>query len=118
MLLKYSLFELLKEHNKNKKSIHAKLKGETIEGYTDSGDTAKILGLSVIPFLIVLLISLVIWIWALVATVKYWNQLPEWAKVISILGILPILPGGPIVTLVVVYIAKGGEKGSRMCGRK
>jgi hypothetical protein len=118
MLLKYSLFELLKEYNKNKEYIHAKLKGETIEGYTDSGDTTMVLGLSLVPFLVILLVSFAIWIWALVVTIKYWKQLPEWAQVISVLGLLPIIPGGPIVTLVVVYVTKGGEGGSRMCGRK
>tara|TARA_B110000967_G_C18477140_1_gene360250 strand:- start:377 stop:577 length:201 start_codon:yes stop_codon:yes gene_type:complete len=64
------------------------------------------MGVSVVIFVVMLIISLGIWIWALVATVKYWKLLPDWAKVVSILGLIPIIPGGPIVTLVVVYIAK------------
>ena len=118
MLLKYSLFDLLKEYNKNKEYIHARLKGETIEGYDDNGNATMILGIGLPIFLLLLLISFAIWIWALVVTIKYWKQLPEWAQVVSVLGLLPIIPGGPIVTLVVVYIAKGGGGGSRMCGRK
>ena len=59
---------------------------------------------------VVLIIGLAIWIWALVVTLKFWKVLPEWAKVIGVLGLLPVVPLGPVVTLIVVYIAKSSKK--------
>ena len=46
----------------------------------------------------------------LVILVKYWSQLPSWAKVLGIIGVLPIIPGGQILTIIVVYISKGPKK--------
>ena len=83
------------------------------EGFDDdkNKDAAiAVLGVTTVVISVALLVSLVIWIWALVVTVKYWNVLPPWAQVVSVLGLLPVVPMGQIVSLVVVYIGKAGKR--------
>ena len=83
------------------------------EGYNDNDnekkDFEKFLGLSIglLVFLIVLIV--VIETWAIVVLVKHWNYLPTWARIISILGVIPGVPLGPVVTLIVVYVAKSSS---------
>ena len=102
-----SLYDYIKEYHKNKPLIQAYLKNQTIENYGD-GDTndSTILGLSIGIFITFLLIQIALWIWAIIVLVKYWKYLPDWAKVLGILGVLPIFFGGPILTLIVVYVGK------------
>jgi len=100
----HSLYNYLVEYKNNKDLIKAYLSNQHIENYT-SGDNT-ILGFSIGIFLLLLLITFAIWIWAVVILVKYWNKLPDWAKVLGLIGVLPVLPGGPIMTLIVVYIGK------------
>ena len=122
--MSYSLASLLQEYSKNKEMINAYLQNKTVEGYNDpdinnNNNTVAYVGVGV--FIVILIVSLIIWIWALVVTIKYWKHLPVWARVLAILGLIPIIPGGPIVTLVVVYVSKGtkhGRKGKKKHGRK
>jgi len=58
--------------------------------------------------LLCILLGLAIWIWALIALVNFWSKLPIWAQVIGILGLL-MPAGGPIITLIVVYVAKNNH---------
>jgi hypothetical protein len=67
---------------------------------TDSPTAAQLLFMSLIFF-----IGFIIWAWALVAIINYWSILPGWAKVLGILGFFTGV-GGPIMTLIVVYIVK------------
>jgi hypothetical protein len=105
---KYSIFNLAKEYQKNKHIIHAYYNNDCIENYTtDSSDlkNTQILGLSTAMFSLVFLISLAVFIWAIVVTIKFWKVLPLWAQVLAIIGLVTGI-GGPIMTLIVVYIAK------------
>ena len=106
----HSLYNYLLEYENNKDLIKAYLSNQHIENYTEDkqhvDDVTTIMGFGIGIFLFMLLISLILWIWAVVILVKYWNQLPSWAKVLGLIGVLPILPGGPIMTLIVVYIGK------------
>ena len=99
-----SLYNYIKEYENNKDLIKAYLNNQPIENYGD--DSSTIMGVSIGIFLFILLASIIIWIWALVVLIKYWKMLPDWAKVLGIIGVLPILPGGPIMTLIAVYIGK------------
>ena len=100
----YSLYELLYHYSKHKNIIDAYLKGESVEYY--SGQDAQIAGVGLTVFIVLLIIDLILWIWAIAITIIAWKTLPEWAKVLAVLGLIPIIPFGPIVTLIVVYIAK------------
>ena len=53
------------------------------------------------------LITITIWIFAVVILVRYWKELPSWAQVLGVIGVLPILPIGPMLTIIAVYIGKG-----------
>ena len=120
---KYSMFNMMKEFQENKELILAKLKNQPIECYTDNNnnnnnknknkndDNDQIMGLSVWLFILLLIINTFLWIWALVVLIKFWSILPSWAQVIGILSILGL--GGPIVTLIVVYIGKNNGKTSQ-----
>lgn len=100
---KYSMSNMIKEFQENKPLIQAYLKNKSIEGVDD--DSSKVMGMKVAAFLVLLLVSMVVWIWALVSLFKYWVILPDWAKVVGLLSLLGVL-GGPVVTLIVVYISK------------
>ena len=119
---KYCLLSLIKEYNDNKDIIDNYLSNNTIERYSNDCDCYdtdniskdckdecntpnKVLGLYINVFIAILIISFIIWIWALVITIKHWDNLPDWARVVCVIGLLPVLPGGPIITLVVAYIA-------------
>lgn len=85
-------------YNHHKMEIDAYLKGDIYEGFTGSEAT----GISIGAMIAIIVVCLVIWIWALVITIMYWNNLPTWAKVIGILGLVTGI--GPVVTIIVVYI--------------
>ena len=53
------------------------------------------------------LVNVILWIYGLFITIKYWYQLPTWAKILAVLG---LLFGGPIVTIIAVYIGKNQTK--------
>jgi predicted PurR-regulated permease PerM len=109
MIGKYSLINMLKEAHENKHMIQAYLQNKSMEGYEDvniSNNDKKLFGFGVGAFLLLLVVGLVLWIWALVVTIKYWDQLPTWAKVLAILGLFTGF-GGPVLTLIVVYVSKG-----------
>ena len=114
MIGKYSLFNLLKEYKENKTVIDSYMKNQKVENFDDpqidiltvDENTAKsFLGLSIGVFVLLLLASLGIWIWAIVVTVKFWNKIPDWAKVLAIIGLVTGI-GGPVMTLIVVYVSK------------
>ena len=99
----YSLSQLMKLYAENKELIHAR----SAEGYAEgSKGRAKIAGMGLAIFMTLLIITFVIWVWALVLLIKYWKVLPSWAQVIGLLGMVPVVPLGPIVTIVVVLVGK------------
>ena len=108
----YNIFNVLSEFNKHRYILQAKMKGETIEGYSDPGDGAAFF--TSFWGVLIIVLALVLWIWALVVTIKYFNVLPLWAQILGILGLVGF--GGPILTLLVVYIGKsmGPSKSSSM----
>ena len=107
----HSLYDYIKEYNIHKDEIHSHLQNKSVEHYIehyedDDNVSRGIFGWSVGVFMVILLVNLALWIWALVITIKHWPVLPDWAKVICVLGLLPILPFGPVITLVTAYVAK------------
>lgn len=109
---RYSLLNLIKSYIDNKELIHAKLSNKSIECYsTDDNDNdkknAKILGFAFAEFMLILLFSLILFIYALILLITNWNKLQDWAKVLGILGlILFVGPFGPVLTIIVVFLGK------------
>jgi hypothetical protein len=81
---------------------------------SDSDNGSLLGGLLIIGLLLFLTIG--IWIWGLVVLIKYWKHLPAWAKALGVIGLLPILPLGPVVTLICVYVSKGQGSGKGSSG--
>lgn len=105
----YTIVNITREFLKNKPLIDAYFKGQYTENYNNDNN-ASIMGMGIVAFIIFFLVAIGIWIWAIVSLIKFWNVLPDWAKIIGLISLLPILPvGGPIMTLIVVYIAKGNN---------
>lgn len=103
ILYKYSLFNMIKEAKKNKHKIIAYLKSDTYEGYNSC--KTQIIGISTPLFLTLLFLMMILWVWALVVTIVWWNCIEDWAKILAILGL--VFPSiGPIITILVVYISK------------
>ena len=107
-LHEFTLCHVINEYNDNKNLINAYLNNKSIEGYTDS-DSKTISGVSIGIFIFILLIVITLWIWGLVVTIKYWDFIPTWAKVLALIGLLTGI-GGPALTLIVVYISKSKKK--------
>jgi hypothetical protein len=96
----HNIFNLIKELNKNKHLIEATLKGQSVEGFnTDPfGFFSTTWGLTIV------VIAIVLWIWAFIITIQFFSEIPIWAQILAILGLLGF--GGPILTIIVVYIGK------------
>lgn len=63
-------------------------------------------GLAAGVFLIVILISLAIWIAALVLLIQNGKRMPTWAVVVGIIFLLFPLPGGALVTLILALAVR------------
>lgn len=97
--MKFSIVGLVNEINNRKK-----------EGY-DASDAGSAVG-SLLVLGLMLFLTFGIWIWGIIVLVKYWKEIPIWAKVLGIVGLLPILPFGPVLTLICVYAGQkygGGD---------
>lgn len=98
------MFNMLNEFQKHRPMIHAYLKGESVENYDDN-DGGALFGMSVGVFLLMFIVIVGIWIWALVTLIRNWSMLETWAKVLGFIGLF-LSVGGPIMTLIVAHIGK------------
>ena len=81
-------------------------------GDGDDYDKAKKDGVSFLKLsggilLAAVLISLVLFIWAIVLLAKYGKTMPTWALVV---GIILLFFGGSVVTIILAYVTKGMKK--------
>lgn len=106
MHLNYSIFNMCQEISQKRHLIQAHFQNKSVEGFNGKPDEVPtIFGLEIVTGLMVFIIAIVIWVWALSATIKFWHLLPVWAQVLAIIGLVSGV-GGPVMTLVVVYVAK------------
>lgn len=106
---KYNIFNTLSMLKKNRPLVESYLKGDIVEGFKTTDGPDVVVGMGVGVWLSIIVVAIGLWIWALVVTLKYFKVLPEWAQILAILGLFGF--GGPILTLIVVYIGKGMGKG-------
>ena len=83
--------------------------------YKASDDSGKAVGITIAAMLVwlipVLIIGLILFIWAAVVLYQNWKTMPDWARVVALLWLfVPALPGGLIVTLVLVYVTRNTRK--------
>lgn len=104
MIHKYSILNMMNEYNNNKHIIDAYINKKPIEGLNDNVEvTGMIMGYTIGLFLVFFVITIILFIWAIQVTIKYWSRLSNIAKIILIISWF-IAP--PILPLIVVYIAK------------
>lgn len=104
MLDKLSLQNIVKEYKNNLEISKENLDSETdskTDFKTDS-KTSNVLPVGL--FVTLLIIATVIYIWAIVLLIKHWNKLNDVSKIIGLFGVLPNVPIGPIMTIVVVKL--------------
>ena len=106
-MFKHSFFDVVSYYQANKSRLHATLRGDTVEGLSDT-DAGAFMGMTAGVFVVFFLIYFGVWIWALVVLIKYWAVLPVWAQILGVVGLL--MPPGPLLTLIVVYVGKGQKK--------
>jgi hypothetical protein len=58
--------------------------------------------------LLVQLLIVVLWIWALVALVKSWGRLKTWAKIVAVIGLVLALGGGVGIDILGLGISIAG----------
>ena len=74
------------------------------EGYRHDSDLEPDEMLSLV---ILFIISITIWIWALYELIQNFSTLPDWVKIIGILGLtMNNIAGGPFLTLFAIYSVK------------
>jgi hypothetical protein len=99
---KYSLFNMLKVYQNNRDKIHADIRGEKYEGF-DSKGVSLYLGLSGVTLVLFIVFTIGLWLWALVALLQKYPQMPSWAIVFSVLS---LISGFPLVALLITYMVK------------
>jgi hypothetical protein len=83
----------------NKDTIQLYMSNPEMFQTDQSVNESRILGMAVGIFVFVYLLILVVFAWSLYAIIKYWNKIPVWARLTSIVFLFIF----PIISLVVVY---------------
>ena len=120
-MLQHSIYQIISAYKENKDIVDAYIKNQPIEFYTDKCDCtdtpiiddckvecATILGLSVGVFVIIAIITFIIWAIAIYVLVKNAQNMPQWAIVLCVLllvfgGWFPI---SPIIVIILAYVIK------------
>jgi len=97
----YSMNNMFKEYYNNSNLIESYVKSRSHEGFTST----RIMGLTISMFLVVFALTLALWVWSIWAIIKYWDMMSDFAKIVGVLG---LVFGIPVVTLIAVYASKGG----------
>lgn len=108
----YSLPHMLSLYNDNREYISSHLRGDVTETFTDNSETDgsgndcdlacrfAVYG-GITTFLILLLLGIAIYIWAVVALVGNWKRLSDVVKIVGVIGLVTGV--GPVITLIAVY---------------
>ena len=57
--------------------------------------------------ILLFIISITVWVWALYELIQNFSSLPDWVKIIGILGLtMNNIAGGPFLTLFAIYSVK------------
>jgi hypothetical protein len=135
-----SLYSLLEVYKANKDICDAHIRGDDFEGYLDDLDTdathpdwkkkmkemlpnvpssilapMQQLGWGMVELLLIYVVAKsILYIVAFYLTYKHWDTLPQWAKIVCVLGLVPSpVPFTDVVTIVVAVLASKSTKKSR-----
>jgi len=85
---------MVNQYQENKELIHAHL-----DGTADTMSNTSVFEMGISAFFIMFALVIMSWFIGLYLLIKYWNALPDWAKVV---GTISFAFGYPIVTIVIV----------------
>lgn len=120
-MLQYSIYEIISAYQENKDIVDAYIKNQPIELYTDKCDCtestisddckvecSKILGLSVGVFVIVAIITFIIWVIAIYVLVKNAQNMPSWAVILCVFLLVfgGWFPMSPIIVIILASVIK------------
>ena len=97
----FTIGQLLYTAQQNKKQIVAYFQNK--ETYDDKNDLGKTFGNILI---LAIFIGVVLYIIAAILLIKFWGQLSDTSKIVGVFGILPIVPFGPVVTLIAIGVGR------------
>ena len=109
VLKKFTPMNIMIAYRDNKDLIRcyiAKRRGQTVEGYEDKPldpDEKTIMGVGVGVFLVLLMLFIALYIWAVILLVHHGKTMPTWAFVLSICLLLLF---GPLFPIIIVYVTK------------
>lgn len=109
---KYSVNNLLNEYFKNKELINSYVSGQNIENFSHNNDRRgmgvglQVGGMGLQAFVSLCSVITVLWLIGLYLTYTLWNRLPDWGKLLCVFGLVPALPGGPLLTIIIALITK------------
>ncbi len=120
-MLQHSIYQIISAYQENKDIINAYIKNHPIELYTDKCDCtessisddckvecATILGLSVGVFVIVAIITFIIWAIAIYVLVKNAKNMPPWAIILCVFLLVfgGWFPMSPIIVIILASVIK------------
>jgi predicted RND superfamily exporter protein len=95
----YSTYNIVREYYNHKDLVDCYLKGDR----TETMFSTKILEMTIELFVLVLAIVIIIWCISLYYLIRYWDRLPTWVRIISVLD---LLFGFGIISLTCVLAVK------------
>jgi len=109
-LIKHLSKRLKPGNPKPVKSVHFSLPNEHVSNLKsvepDQEKKDAIVGVSVSIIIVAFLIIVILWGVALYVVSKNWDNLLPWAKVVGLIGLFPIVPYGPLLTIIVVLAGR------------
>jgi len=114
-LRNFTIINMIKSWNDNQEIIKDYIQNR--ERFIENNDTNKgaaIFGLSVGVFLIIFLLSIVLFFYSIYLLIVNWNILPDWAKIVGLISLFFF----PLFTIIVVLIAKQQNMGMRDMGMR
>ena len=94
----YNVYKMAQQYEEHKDMIHSHLRGNA-----DTMSNTTLMEMGITVFFVVFLCVILAWAVGLYLLIKYWRELPEWAKVV---GTVSFAVGYPVVTIVVVLAAR------------
>ena len=94
-----SVFPFVQEYLQHRPIVDAYLRGDR----TETMNQTSLMGMTLEMFAMVFLVAVALYITSVVLLIVEWNKIPDWAKVVGILG---LLSGCAIVTLIVVLVTR------------
>jgi len=104
VFLSTPVWKLLNEFKQNKHLIENA--SSVREGYDDK-TPGKIMGLTVAAFVIIVIISIALYIWAIVLLIQHGNTMPAWSVIVSVIF---LFLGFPIIPIILVFVTKGTKR--------